>query len=348
MRIPNGKQYLFGFIASMIGAGLAVTVGLPLPWLLGPLFVVASLRLTNQSIKCPPLVKHVGQFVIGISLGLFFTPDITELIIKHYLAIVLGIVFAMCLGLLGTLIFIKIGQTDPKTAWFAAAIGGASEMTTLADRFGARADLVATSHSIRLFAVVTIIPFAYAFWGVKGIDLQLPLSHLVQLQDLLMLTMLAGIGGVLFQRFQIPNPWVLGPLFITIGLIATQTLETGLPFGLSQAGQLMIGWSLGDRYRSQFLKAAPRFTLAVLTYTASALILTSVVAMCVSYFSSLPMATLLLSFAPGGLAEMSITAKVLMLGAPIVTAFQVSRMVCVVVLTTLLQKRFLLKAPESQ
>jgi len=40
-----------------------------------------------------------------------------------------------------------------------------------------------------------------------------------------------------------------------------------------------------------------------------------------------------LGFAPGGIAEMAITAKVLQLGVPLVTAFQVSRMVMVVLTT---------------
>jgi uncharacterized membrane protein AbrB (regulator of aidB expression) len=46
----------------------------------------------------------------------------------------------------------------------------------------------------------------------------------------------------------------------------------------------------------------------------------------------LPTATLVLGTAPGGMAEMTITAKVLQLGVPIVTAFQVSRLVAILVL----------------
>jgi hypothetical protein len=41
---------------------------------------------------------------------------------------------------------------------------------------------------------------------------------------------------------------------------------------------------------------------------------------------------LVLGTAPGGMAEMTITAKVLQLGVPIVTAFQVSRLVAILML----------------
>ena len=43
-------------------------------------------------------------------------------------------------------------------------------------------------------------------------------------------------------------------------------------------------------------------------------------------------ATMLLSTSPGGIAEMAITAKVLQLGVPVVTAFQVCRLVAVLLL----------------
>jgi uncharacterized membrane protein AbrB (regulator of aidB expression) len=42
--------------------------------------------------------------------------------------------------------------------------------------------------------------------------------------------------------------------------------------------------------------------------------------------------TLMLGTSPGGIAEMAITAKVLQLGVPVVTAFQVCRLVAVLVL----------------
>jgi uncharacterized membrane protein AbrB (regulator of aidB expression) len=44
------------------------------------------------------------------------------------------------------------------------------------------------------------------------------------------------------------------------------------------------------------------------------------------------LATMVLGTSPGGIAEMAITAKVLQLGVPVVTAFQVCRLVAVLVL----------------
>ena len=51
-----------------------------------------------------------------------------------------------------------------------------------------------------------------------------------------------------------------------------------------------------------------------------------------AWATGLGWATLVLGASPGGIGEMAITAKVLGLGVPIVTAFQVCRLVAVLVL----------------
>ena len=52
-----------------------------------------------------------------------------------------------------------------------------------------------------------------------------------------------------------------------------------------------------------------------------------------AWSSGLNPATLVLGTAPGGIAEMCITAKVLQLGVPLVTAFHVVRLVVLLLLT---------------
>jgi uncharacterized membrane protein AbrB (regulator of aidB expression) len=71
----------------------------------------------------------------------------------------------------------------------------------------------------------------------------------------------------------------------------------------------------------------------VVIYSATALVLAFGYAVLLSTLTDLPLSSLAVSVAPGGIAEMAITAKVLQLGVPLVTAFQVSRMVGVVLLT---------------
>ncbi len=55
-------------------------------------------------------------------------------------------------------------------------------------------------------------------------------------------------------------------------------------------------------------------------------------AVLLSWGTDMHWATLVLGTSPGGIAEMAITAKVLQLGVPVVTAFQVCRLVAVLIL----------------
>jgi uncharacterized membrane protein AbrB (regulator of aidB expression) len=51
-----------------------------------------------------------------------------------------------------------------------------------------------------------------------------------------------------------------------------------------------------------------------------------------AWVTGLHPATMILGTSPGGIAEMAITAKVLQLGVPVVTAFQVCRLVAVLLI----------------
>ena len=66
-----------------------------------------------------------------------------------------------------------------------------------------------------------------------------------------------------------------------------------------------------------------------------------------SFFVDIPLPTLILGLAPGGVAEMTLTAKILHLGVPMVTAFHVVRMIGVMStvgpLYNYIQKKFKLK-----
>ncbi len=332
----NGKpllRQLLGGTVAMGGALLAIYLKIPLPWLLGPLFAVASLRLASVPIASSKTLRFAGQWVIGTSLGLYFTSATMDLVIKHWFVIIVGMLIPVVLSVFGTWVLWRVGRTSLKTAWFSAAIGGSSEMSYLAERYGGRVDLVASAHSLRILTVVILIPFGFQFWNISGGENILETEAFFNINDLIVLVMSTTLVGWFFQKTDLPNAWVLGPLFLTIVLTVSGIVEVSMPSVVVNAGQLFIGWSLGDRYRPAFFKAAPRFLLATLIFTVGSLLLVVLIGSLLGFYSDLPLATIWLGLAPGGLAEMAITAKVLMLGVPMVTALQVTRMVFVVVVT---------------
>ena len=136
----SGWRVAAGLVLALAGALVAVWAHMPLPWMLGALLVTAATRIAGLRTACPRPARNAGQWVIGTSLGLYFTPQVVEHIGNNAGPIIAGMLFALGLSFIGTAILRRYTDADFKTAWFSSAIGGASEMANLAERYGARID----------------------------------------------------------------------------------------------------------------------------------------------------------------------------------------------------------------
>src|SRR5690606_25892643 len=154
------SRIAIGLVTALIGAVVATWLTIPLPWMIGALLATALSKMAGSPGTSHKVFRNGGQWVIGASLGLYFTSEMLRVIGVNLPFIAAGTILARGLGWLGSVILRTLGGTDFNTAWLASAIGGASEMTTLAERHHARPDLVASAHSLRMLMVVVIIPFA--------------------------------------------------------------------------------------------------------------------------------------------------------------------------------------------
>jgi membrane AbrB-like protein len=312
----------------------------PLPWMIGPLLVTAVASALGQPTRSFGPFRNAGQSIIGMALGLYFTPQVTALVASLWWAIALAIAWALGLGwAFGRWLHrghaARIGGTESEqraTSYFAAAIGGASEMTLLAERHRGRTDLVAAAHSLRLLIVTLVVPFAFSLAGLHGLDPTFPGAREVHWAGLAILSAASVAGAWLMQRTGRANPWFIGALLVAMGLTMAGIELSGLPQWLTNAGQLLIGVSLGVRFSAEFVRTAPRWLGSVAVGTVTMIVLCALVAVVLSQLTGLHWATLILGTSPGGIAEMAITAKVLQLGVPVVTAFQVCRLVAVLLL----------------
>jgi uncharacterized protein len=124
--------------------------------------------------------------------------------------------------------------------------------------------------------------------------------------------------------------FMIGPLLVAAALTAGDISLSALPTPVVNAGQWLIGIALGVRFAPEFFRAAPRFLAAVALVTLSYLGVAALFGAWLAGPAGLTVATAVLATTPGGIGEMAITAKVLKLGAPLVTAFHAIRMVIVV------------------
>jgi membrane AbrB-like protein len=319
-----------------IGACLAVAVvgaliwqwlHFPLPWLVGSLYAVALARIAGLPLAQLPYARQGGQWVIGTNMGLYFTAGFV-LLLEQHLGLIVGMaVFSLFMGILGAGILVRSRLADPATAFFSALPGGASEMANIADFWNAAVDRVAAAHATRVMVVVLVIPMVITFAGMHGTDASTTLRHPVAMQYLPWMALAGLAGSGLFILVGLPNPWILGSMAITAALSIAGVPLSGLPAWLTDCGQVFIGISLGCRFGPGFLKRAPAFLGAIAAMSVVFLALMAMAAYICSQATLLSLGSLLLSFSPGGIAEMSLTASQLQLGVPLVVASHVVRVI---------------------
>jgi membrane AbrB-like protein len=245
---------------------------------------------------------------------------------------VVNLAFCVVLGGAGALLLRRLTRESGTTSFFAMAIGGASEMAAQAERFGARVDRVAAAHSLRMMMVALIVPFALQTAGVHGADPYEPAARTFEPIGFLVLMGTGGGSAIMLLRLRAPNVFMIGPLLVTAAITAAGITLSSLPAPIVNSGQLLIGIALGTRFSPEFFRAAPGYLAAVAAITLAYLALATLFGWAIATLSGLNPATAILATTPGGIGEMAITAKLLKLGAPIVTAFHSIRMAALVMI----------------
>ena len=121
-------------LALLIGVAsgaLAFAIGMPLPWMLGPMIGNTIAAILHAPTAPPAKLRPIVIPVIGVMLGSGITPEIVEalgdwaisfLVLPPFLIVAAGVSF---------LFYRKIGGYDPVTAFFSAMPGGLNEMLIL-------------------------------------------------------------------------------------------------------------------------------------------------------------------------------------------------------------------------
>lgn len=334
-----------GILRSLVALAVCIAVGalfsiahVPLPWMLGPLIAMAVMRLSGSDAGAVKGSRQSGQVVLGATLGLYFTPAVMVQVLQEWPFLLASTLVCVVVAIAGAQVVRRVGRVDGATAFFSSVPGGALEMSNLAEQHGARVDLVAAAQSLRILLVVSVVPPVFAALGLHGTDLSGAVSQPVRPVVTAVLLICCGIGAWTFFRMGVPNAWMLGSLAASVAGSVAGLAQTTLPVVLVNGAQIMIGMSLGARFDRGALMRARQFTAAIFLSGLLMLALTGGFAMAWAFGAGLPVPSVVLATAPGGLAEMCLTAKVLHFAVPLVTAAHVTRIVILVSTTGLLFK----------
>jgi membrane AbrB-like protein len=202
-------------------------------------------------------------------------------------------------------------------------------MVNLALRYDAQAARVAAAHSLRLLLVVLLIPALFT-WGLP--DVPAPARAPVDWAWLAGLLAAGALLALLWGRLKQPNPWMLGPLVASAVASASFDLHLGMPAGLGQFGQWLIGCALGCHFDRAFFRSAPGFLARVLAFTLLAMLAAALLGEVLGWLAGEDHLSLMLGMMPGGITELCLTAEALQLSVALVTALQVLRLFLVMFL----------------
>ena len=301
--------------------------------MIGPLFAMASLKMAGAPLDVLPGGRDAGMLVVGMSLGLYFTVPVLREVAGYWPWFVsLGFV-AIAYGAASALLLVRLGNVDRATAYFGSMPGGAADMAVMGERYGARPERVAFAHAMRMMMVVSLIPAGITLAGFSATEDYRPILIPFDAGGLGILIALNVAAGLVAKRLGAPTAFTMGPLFLTTALTAGGVTLSSVPSWMTNVAQVLLGLNLGSRFDRSFLAAAPRYAGALLASIALMLGLAGATGWAIAATSGAYLGTALLAAAPGGIAEMTITAKVLRIGVAFVTAAHVVRYLIVVLFT---------------
>jgi hypothetical protein len=317
-----------------LGGWAASALDLPLPWMIGALTATTVAAVAGAPIAMAQPLRTVMVAVLGVMLGSGFTPEILARLDEWAVSLSSLVAYIALAGGAGLLYFRRVCGYDRITAYFAAMPGGLSEMILVGGEMGGDARRISLAHASRLLIVVMTIPFAFR-WLEEMAPADRPPAGLpiaaIPMADLAILALCGVVGFALARAAKVPAAAVVGPMLVSAIVHLAGWTEASPPIEAVAAAQVAVGAAIGARFAGSDLRLVIRTLVQSLGATAILVAVTLLFAGGLSVLLDLDPRGLVLAFAPGGLAEMSLIAIALGADAAFVATHHIVRIVLVVV-----------------
>ena len=302
-------------VAALGSVGM-IWLGGPLPYLLGSLLAVATYSIVVSAIwgvtpSFPVAFRKIGVSLLGAMIGAQFSQ--AEAIDMNGLSFSLMLVVPLMLVMHGAgyAVLRTLARYDRPTAFYASLPGGLIEASVLGEQAGGDAARISLQHLVRILLVVLTVPLILSFMSGETIRVSRSMNESPETFKVFDVLLLIGIatGGMSAARFlRLPAAHLLGPVAVGAVLSLFGPIRIDPPAWLIAGAQVVVGISLGVRYAGTSLSALLRGFTSGLCVLGVTLPLAFLAAWWVNPYSSAGFEALVLCFAPGGVAELSLIA----------------------------------------
>jgi len=326
------------FLAIAIGAAggaVANWFGVPLAWMIGAMAATTVAALAGAPVVLPMGLRSIMVALLGVMLGSSFTPDILERIAEWAVSLATLLAYVAVAGTASMLYFRRFGGYDRPTAFFSAMPGGLSEMILVGSELGGDGRIISLVHASRLLLVILILPFAFQLllgYEAAARPAPGPALETVAPADFLILAACGVAGFFGAKALRLPAAAVVGPMVLSAALHLAGWTEAKPPFELVAIAQIVVGTSIGCRFTGVGFSLIARTVGLAAGSTVILIAVNLAFAFALNAATGLPITALVLAFAPGGLAEMSLIALALSFDAAFVATHHIVRIFLIVVL----------------
>jgi len=322
---------------SLLGGALFYLLKFPLPWMFGAAMACLVWKYAlKRKAGFPLYLRDAGLVVFGYMLGVSFTAEAAHEVALNFPGMLFStlLLFFCTVGL--AFVSRRFLGIKLKSALVAHTPGAFSQMVILGEEItGVEAAPVAAMQSIRLLATAFLVPFIVVNVMIKGpVDTNLVKTGLEfdwEHYKFLPLYVLAVAGVIrLFLRVRFPSAFLSGAIFGAAALSCLGLNGPAVPGPLTMLAQMSIGVYLAQILDMEKVDNWPRLlTMAVL---GNILLIgaTLGVGWILTRVYDMTLVDAFLAAAPGGMAEMGITAIMVEAKVSLVASYQLFRVFFVI------------------
>ncbi|MDD9738796.1 AbrB family transcriptional regulator [Marinovum sp. SP66] len=305
------RRRILTFALAAFGTVLFLALGLPLPFLFGPMAACLIAALAHVPIKGFGQVSLAARTILGVAVGASITPALFAELPRMVTSIALVPLFIAVIALVGVPYFRRVWGFDAPTAYYAAMPGGLQDMVIFGTEAGGDPRALSLVHATRVLIIVTLAPIILTYGYGAGLTnpIGAPASEL-PVRELALMAAAAWIGWKGGARIGLFGASILGPLILTALLSLSGLIHARPPREAILVAQFFIGCAIGVHFLGVTFRELRRVVVAGVGYVALlALLATGFTALATRLGLARPVETFL-AFAPGGQAEMTVLAIV--------------------------------------
>ena len=325
------SRRLLTLALALAGALIFRALGVPLPFLFGPLAFCLIAALLGVPLRDAGTVGTATRTILGVAVGATLTPALLATLPSIGLSLALIPLYIALIGAVGMVYFRRLCGYDPATAWYSAMPGGLQDMVVFGTEAGGNPRTLSLIHATRVLVIVTLAPvlLTQMFDATLTRPLGEPAATLPW-SEMALMAAAALIGWKGGERIGLFGASILGPLIVTGALSLADLLHHRPPAEAIILAQFFIGITVGAGYTGITLQELRRDVLAGAGFVVLLAALAAMMAELVYLLGIAPPLEAFLAFAPGGQAEMTVLAIVAGADLGYIVAHHVTRLLIVI------------------